>query len=379
MKKLRTAVFTSSRSEYGLLKPLLKLMADDKEFELLLLVGGGHLSNLFGYTKTDIEADKFPIAAEFDFLAEPPEGDYLTKSLAKLQEQIGSWLYNNKPDWIVVLGDRFELLAVAAAALLHKIPLAHISGGDITVGAIDNQVRHAVSKIAAVHFPATEAAKDTLLALGEEQWRICLAGEPGLDQIADMNYLPKEDLFKQLGLDTKLPVALMTFHPDTLINLINPDFIKTVINNLISKHNMQVMATGSNFDEGGAEINKAIELMNNPLCKFTMSLGQKRYYSMLKYAALVIGNSSSGIVEAQSFKIPVINVGSRQQDRLSNPNVIHVAADINAIDKAIPKALSAEFSSRFSDKINVYGDGKACQRIINFLKRIPRENLLQKR
>lgn len=377
MKKLKIAVFTSSRADYGLLRPLIDLFEKDNDIELLLLVAGGHLSKRFGYTKAEVEADKRKIAAEFDFLAEPPEDDYLTRSLAKLQEQIGAWLFKEKPDWIVVLGDRFELMAVAFAALVNRVPLAHISGGDITEGSLDNQVRHAVSKIAAAHFPANETAKKVLLSLGEEESRICVAGEPGLDQVLNMDYIPKDELFSQLGLDNELPVALITFHPDTVSNSINADFVESAINDLINK-GFQVLATGSNFDEGGDKINHMLENLKAKNFKFIMSLGQKRYYSMLKHTALLLGNSSSGIVEAQSFNVPVVNVGSRQLGRLANPNVINAQDNLGTINFAVLKATDPKFKKEFFDKPNIYGDGKASQRIVEFLKNIPRENLLRK-
>jgi GDP/UDP-N,N'-diacetylbacillosamine 2-epimerase (hydrolysing) len=378
MRKIRVAVFTSSRADYGLFRPLLKLLNDDPGFALSLLVGGSHLSRRFGYTKTEIETDGFRIGAEFDFLADPPEGDYLTRSLANLQLEIGAWLDVNRPDWIIVLGDRFELLAVAAAALLTKTPLAHISGGDITEGAIDNQVRHAVSKMAAIHFPATDAAKEVLLSLGEEEWRICLAGEPGLDQIATMDFMPRDALFAELDLDPGRPTAIVTFHPDTLTNCIDANFVKAVVNELLI-HGLQIIATGSNFDAGGDEINAALENTENSRFKFKMSLGQRRYYSIMRYATLMVGNSSSGIVEAQSFNLPVIDVGSRQSGRASNANVLHVEANISAVRDAIPEALGEGFAHCFSKSANIYGDGQASRRIIAFLKEMAGENLLQKR
>lgn len=378
MQKIRVAVFTSSRADYGPLRPLLKLLREDSDFELLLLVAGSHLSQRFGFTKSEIESDHFNIDAEFDFLADPADCDFLTRSLSRLQLEIGLWLCKNRPDWLIVLGDRFELLAVASAALLTKLPLAHISGGDITEGAIDNQVRHAVSKIASVHFPATDAARQVLLSLGEEEWRIHLVGEPALDQIAEMKLLPKRELFSSLGLDSERQTAIMTFHPDTITNVITPDFVQTISRRLIAS-GLQMIATGSNFDAGGDEINRALAQIDDPGFTFEMSLGQQRYYSMLKYSSLLIGNSSSGIIEAKSFNIPVIDVGARQLGRLSNPNVLHVEADVEAICRALPRALSKEFVESFQNCPNVYGDGNASGRIVAYLKRIPKENLFQKR
>jgi UDP-hydrolysing UDP-N-acetyl-D-glucosamine 2-epimerase len=280
-----------------------------------------------------------------------------------------------------VIGDRFELLGIASSSLLNHTPLAHISGGDITEGALDNQVRHAVSKLAHAHFPATEAAKQMLLAMNEDEARICRCGEPGLDQIKTMEFLDKEGLFGQFGLDSLLPTVLLTFHPDTLTHAIDGVFIQAIIQSLTERHGFQVMATGSNFDEGGDAINRKLREIaaSNPKVRFEMSLGQLRYYSMLNHVKLMIGNSSSGMIEAQSFEVPVVNVGCRQEGRFSNPNVMNVPADVRAINEALPNALGDSFRKAFAGKPNVYGDGNACTRIVEFLRSFPRQNILVKR
>jgi GDP/UDP-N,N'-diacetylbacillosamine 2-epimerase (hydrolysing) len=375
------AVFTSIRSEYGLLSPLIRAIGKDSDFSLDLLVGGAHLIKEYGETINQIIADGFKISETFDFLDINNHDDFSTSSLSKLQEQIGKYFYFNRPDLIFVLGDRYELIPVASSALLYNIPIAHISGGETTEGAIDNQIRHALTKMAHLHFPATDIYKKNILKMGEEEWRICTSGEPGLDEILNMDFIEKDDLFEDLGLSLKKKTICCTFHPQTIDNLINIDFVKSLLEEISCYNEFQVLITASNFDNGGREINGVIEKFasENSGVVFVQSLGQKRYYSLLKHADIMIGNSSSGLVEAQSFNLPVINVGNRQKGRLSNVNVINCGIDINEILDTIKFVVSDEFKAVFYNKPNIYGDGTACVKIINFLKALPSNNLLVKK
>ena len=377
MKKV--AVFTSIRSEYGLLSPLLEKFKQHDSFKLELIVGGAHLVKEYGQTVTFIEADDIPIACKLPFLFGDEEKDVLTRSLASLQQQIGKYFSENKPDILVVLGDRIELLPVVLAATLNKIPIAHISGGETTEGAIDNQVRHALTKLSHIHFPATKIYAKNIISMGEEPWRVCVSGEPGLDLIDRINYIDKVDLYAQLGLDEKKPVVLVTFHPETISNKITPQLVSSVCKALIYRE-YQVLATAANFDEGGPEINRVYEsFVSQKMISYQKSLGQLRYYSMLKYAAMMVGNSSSGLVEAQSFNLPVLNIGDRQKGRLAGLNVIHVPADFHSIERGIQVALSVEFKKQYFDQPNIYGDGQACNRIISYLEQVEWQKLLVKK
>jgi GDP/UDP-N,N'-diacetylbacillosamine 2-epimerase (hydrolysing) len=375
------AVFTSNRSEYGLLRPLLKKLKSDPDFDLLLLVGGSHLSQDFGFTRTQIVDDGFEIAGEFDFLQPGNSSDYITHSMGVLQIEIGKWFCTNNPDLLIILGDRFELIPVVSSALLNNIPIAHISGGDITEGSLDNQVRHAITKMAHLHFPATRLSGANIRAMGEEEWRICVSGEPGLDEILSFEPFSKEDLFKELRLSHKHPVIVFTFHPETIFNQITGEFIGNLLFEIINKTEYQVLATAANFDNGGAEINRVLEEMSagDEKIRYVQSLGQKRYYSLLKYSDLVLGNSSSGIVEAQSFHIPAINVGSRQKGRLANKNVVNITADVESILKTIAHVSGTEFKSSIKQNSNLYGDGKASDRIIDFISSVDAGRLLVKK
>ncbi|MEZ5024864.1 MAG: UDP-N-acetylglucosamine 2-epimerase [Chitinophagales bacterium] len=382
MKKTKSiAVFTSIRSEYGLLTPLLARIVRHPHFELRLLVGGAHLLDSYGKTIDQIKRDGFTISEYFPFLSEEIEEDTYPLSLSKLQLQIGNYLQNNPVDLLLVLGDRFELIPVVATSLLLNIPIAHISGGEFTEGAIDNQIRHAITKMAHVHFPATAIYKDNLIKMGEEEWRICVSGEPGLDLIKEMNFISKHDLYNDLGLDQDQPVICCTFHPETINNKIKAEFVKDCLQTILAQTDYQIVTTASNFDLGGEEINEMLikcSHLSNRIVHHK-SLGQLKYYSLLSYADIVLGNSSSALVEAQSFNIPAINIGERQKGRLSNPNVMNCEAEPGLIVRAMKFVKTKKFKKNYFDKPNIYGDGTACNKIIEFLEVLKWDNLLVKR
>jgi GDP/UDP-N,N'-diacetylbacillosamine 2-epimerase (hydrolysing) len=379
--KKKIAVFTSIRSEYGLLSPLIKILNDCSTFELHLLVGGAHLLDEFGMTINQIKNDGFPITGVFDFLTREKREDAITQSLSTLQKQIGEYLLKENPELMILMGDRFELMPVATACLLYNIPVAHISGGEITEGAQDNQVRHALTKLSHLHFPATEEYAENIIKMGEEKWRICVSGEPGLDLLKTIHYIPKKDLYRELGLDEKQELIICTFHPETISNKISPEFVKEVLEATVSKTHYQVLVTAANFDHGGTAINKALEALSSKYKNivYVKSLGQLRYYSVLKCAKLMLGNSSSGILEAQSFNLPVVNVGNRQEGRTVNPSVHQVKIDVEDVMSGIEHVTSDSFKQQYFDKPNIFGDGKACERIMKFLEQVNFSDLIYKR
>ena len=232
-----------------------------------------------------------------------------------------------------------------------------------------------------IHFPATEIYKQNILKMGEEDWRICVCGEPGLDELMHLDFYTKEALYKELGLDINKPVICSTFHPETISNKITPEFVESVFTKILKTTEYQVLVTASNFDMGGNEINKVLNALSRsfPNLKYFESLGQRRYYSLLHCASLMLGNSSSGLVEAQSFNLPVINVGDRQLGRLSNKCVYDVKVDIDEILSAINIVDKEPFFNSFKNQANIYGDGNACDKIIHFLKGIDTELLLLKK
>ncbi len=370
-EKIKIAVFTSIRSEYGLLSPLIELIESEPNFELELLVGGAHLLSQYGETINQIRTDGHSIKAIFDFIDDQKLKEFSTNSISKLQQLIGKYFSVNKPDLLIVLGDRYELIPVAMSALLYHIPMAHISGGETTEGAIDNQIRHALTKLSHLHFPATQIYKENIIKMGEEDWRICVSGEPGLDGILSIDYISKADLYEDLGLDISKKTICCTFHPQTIDNKIDADYVRNLLESIVSTFDLQILTTASNFDDGGNKINEMLVKLSsiNSRIKYVSSLGQRRYYSFLKYADLMLGNSSSGLVEAQSFNLPVVNVGDRQKGRLANLNVINTSLQYDSIIDSIRFAFSEEFKVQYFNKQNIYGDGKASRRIVDFIKK----------
>lgn len=382
MDKKVIAVFTSARSEYGPLKPLISQLYKEHDFDIKLLVGGGHFLKSQGFTYTEILEDGFRIDHRFPFLE---EADFSRESIVKangvLQIQFCDYLQTHQIHLLIVMGDRSELIPMVSSAMLLGIPVAHISGGEITEGSTDNQVRHAVTKMAHLHFPATEEYKSNIIKMGEEEWRICVSGEPSLDSVLSLHYPEKQTLFTSLNLETERPTILSTFHSETIRNKINGQFIIELTEAIINHTNYQLLFTAANTDMGGEEINSAIRHLSGKHQRrvhFKSSLGKLGYYSVMKYADLMLGNSSSGIIEAQSFNLPVINVGDRQKGRLRNKNVVDVSPDVSGIIQAIDTIRSDSFITQFQDKVNIYGDGDASQRIIDFLKKTDFSRLLQK-
>lgn len=379
--KQKIALFTSARSEYGPLKPLISKLIDSDEFELQILAGGGHFSHEQGMTYKEIIQDGFEIHTQLPFLTNDPNPAGVIRSNGLLNILIADYFERENPDFLLVLGDRSELIPVVSAALILSIPIAHISGGEVTEGASDNQIRHAVSKMSHVHFPATETYKENLVKMGEEEWRICVSGEPSLDSVLSIELPNKASLCEQYNMPVDKKLLLATFHSETIYNTIHPDFLELLIEKLKAESEYHMLFTAANTDIGGHEINAYLEqkAKSDDRLTFVKSLGKTNYYASLNCAEVVIGNSSSGIIEAQSFNVPVINVGSRQDGRLRNPNVMDVQVDCNEICNAIKQAQSSEFKSQFLQKPNIYGDGNASDKIVKFLSQIDTSKLILKK
>jgi len=377
----RIGVFTSIRSEYGLLTPVLSRLKSHPTLELKLLVGGAHLSEAFGMSVDQIKADGFEIAEYLPFLSNDDNGNSFVPMLSRLQNQFGNYLIHNPLDLCIVLGDRFELLPVVTSCLITNTPIAHISGGEFTEGSIDNQVRHAITKMAHLHFPATEIYRMNLIRMGEEGWRICVSGEPGLDHIGQLKLIPKSQLFKTLRLNGNRPVVCCTFHPETIHNQITPEFVRQCLTAILKESGYQIVVTASNFDPGGAELNRMFEELDGQDSRivYHKSLGQLKFYSLLNSVEVMIGNSSSGLVEAQSFNLPAVNIGERQRGRLANLNVYDCPADVPQILGAINHVSSPFFREQYWGKTNIYGDGNASERIIKFINDVNWDRLLIKR
>ena len=381
MKK-KIAIITATRAEYGLLRPLIVELMKTEEFDCKVIVTGTHLLDKYGYTVRFIEQDKIPIQHLVSIMNEEDneQCEVISRALVAFSE-----IYKKeKYDAIVVLGDRYELFGFCIPALLQRIPIIHIHGGEKTEGAVDEKIRHAVTKMASIHFPSVNEYADRIIQMGENPEFVFPVGALGIDNALKINLLEKEVLEKELGIDfSNTNVAVVTYHPVTMDGLEDAENqIKVVLETLV-KQPLFLLITMPNSDEGGDRITKVIMeyAYNYPSkIKFVKSLGQLKYLSCLKYAAIVIGNSSSGIIETASFKIPTIDIGDRQRGRLAPANVIHCECEQKAIEAAIHEGLSKDFRNSLNAYINPYGDGNAAGRMVNILKKInwKDERLLKK-
>jgi UDP-hydrolysing UDP-N-acetyl-D-glucosamine 2-epimerase len=378
----RIGVATFARSEYSTCLPLLRAIQADAEFELHLLVSGAHLSPEFGNTVKDIEADGFAIADRIEMRVssdDTPEGVVESNGWGTIG--FAHSFARSRPDILLLVGDRLELLAAASAALPFRIPVAHVSGGDVTEGALDNQVRHAMSKLSHLHFVAMEEHAQRLLQMGEEGWRVFVTGDPALDLVHQVRLLSRRELSQTLGRELTSPVVIVTFHPTTLGSISVHDELDSLLAAL-TRLSGTLILTSPNADAGNRTIlNRLQEFTGTrPHTALFFNLGQLTYYSLMAQADLMLGNSSSGIWEAPTFRLPVVNVGDRQRGRIRAGNVIDAPPDADAIEQAIHRGLQPAFRASLRDLQNPYGDGRTSPRIVSTLKRVALDTrLLQKR
>ncbi len=377
----RIGAVTTSRADYSSLVPILRLINKDPDLKLLLFVGGMHLVPEFGFTVKEIEADGLPIIERLEMLLASDTPESMAKSAGLGMIEFAGAITRHRPDILLVVGDRYELLSAVSAALPLGIPVAHVSGGDITEGAIDNQVRYAISEMSHTHFVAMPAHAKRLLQIGEEPWRVIVTGDPALDLIHQMKFLSRAELSKCLGLELASPVLLVTFHPTTLGS---SSVLKEVESLLTALGQVQgtLIFTYPNVDAQNRVIIERVKefVASQPRAKVFTNLGQLKYYSLLAQVDLMVGNSSSGIWEAASFHMPVVNIGGRQRGRLRAANVIDVSGGADAIYRAIQRGLEPSFRASLSNLQNPYGDGQAAARIVDILKRVQLgSRLLQKR
>lgn len=378
MKRIGVATF--GRSDYSSCLPILHGIKADPSLELRLLVGGMHLSPEFGHTVDAIVADGFDIS---DRIAMPVSSDTpagVAASVGHGVVALARSLQQVDPEILLVVGDRLELLA-ACAALPLGIPLAHVSGGDVTEGAIDNQVRHAISKMSHVHFVAMPEHAARLRQMGEEPWRIVVTGDPALDMLRQMEWLTRTELESRLEIALKPPVVLVGHHPATLGGVSVQAEIESLLTAL-TEISGTLIFTSPNADPGNRLIVERLRafVSGRSDARLFANLGQRVYFSLMAQADVMVGNSSSAIWEAPSFKLPAVNVGDRQKGRLQAGNVIHAAPDATAIRQAIARALDPNFRAALRDLTNPYGDGLAAPRIVKTLKHLESSQaLLQKR
>jgi UDP-hydrolysing UDP-N-acetyl-D-glucosamine 2-epimerase len=373
MSRPRTiAVVTVARSDYGHLRPVLTGLAAASEVALRLIVGGMHLSPVFGETVRDIERDGWTIASRVPMLddADSPVG--IARALGRGVAGFADAYGVVRPDLIVVFGDRFEMLAAASAALPFALPIAHIHGGEITTGAFDNQVRHAITKLSHLHLVAAPAHAAVVAAMGEEPWRIHVVGAPGLDRLGLTPRLSRASLAAELHLPVDEPWVLVTFHPVTLEFEETESHAEELLAAL-GKIDAALVITYPNADTSSRLLIERLEefARTRERVRLVRNLGDERYLSLLEHAAVMVGNSSSGLIEAPSFGLPVVNVGSRQGGRLRGDNVIDVGYGRDEILRGVDRALAPGLRDRLRSRPNPYGDGHAAGRIVRVLRETP--------
>ena len=367
MTKRKVCVVTGTRAEYGLLYPVLKEIQSRRELSLQLVATTAHLSNEFGLTYKQIEKDGFNIDEKIDNLLSSDTKSSIAKSTGLATMLLADSFEKLDPDVVLLLGDRFETHAAATTALLMNIPIAHIHGGEITEGAVDEQIRHSITKMSYFHFCSNEVYRHRIIQMGEDSLRVFNTGAPGIDNIVNFELLSKAALEKQLDWKFAQKCALFAYHPVTLSN---NDLKKdlSIIFDVLVNSEISVLFTYANADSGGRIINKKIEefcKLNPNKYKVVKNLGQLRYLSAMKHVDLLVGNTSSGIIEAASFDKPVVNIGDRQSGRLKGVNVID--CKIKDLSKSIELALSSGFTIKCQNQQNIYGTGNASISIVNEL------------
>ena len=365
MKKI--CVVTAARSEYGPVRWIMDGIFHDPELELQLVVTGAHLSEEQGLTYHYIEEDGYPIAAKVDMQLSSDDKKNIVRSMGKCSEGFADVFTQLQPEVVMVLGDRYELLPIVSAALVMGIPVAHLSGGDVTEGAIDNEVRNSVSMMSAIHFPGVESSAENLRRMLGNDASIFTAGEPGLENFLRFDLMDRAELAENLLLDMNKKWCLVTLHPETKLSLeTNIEMVINLFKVMSQTDDVQFVISKANADYGGKQINdfwdKAVKQDESKYRLFT-SLGQRRYLSFMRQAAGVVGNSSSGILEAPFLGIPVVNIGDRQKGRYLCKNVIQCNSDMASIEDAFSKIFTMP---KMVD--TYYGDGHTSSFVIEKLK-----------
>lgn len=370
MKKI--CFVTAARSEYGLLKWLMRDIDRCEEFQLQLIVTGGHLSYEQGHTADQILEDGFNISYTVDAELAVSSTGKIAESMGRMAEGMAKAFADLNPDYLVVLGDRYELLSICSTAFIMRIPIIHLSGGDVTEGAIDDGVRNAVTMLADYHFPGTEDSAANIMRMRGSDKNIWTVGELGLDAFNREQLADRRKLAENLGLDCEKKWVLMTYHAETKESLeTNLHNVKVCMDCILEQEDFQTVITYANADFGGKQINEYVEsqaLLHPDRIKVIPSLGHTRYLSLMHQVGLVIGNSSSGIVEAPFLDIPVINVGNRQKGRYQCGNICQCAAVEDDIRNTIKKIARAPRSN--AEDLHYWGDGHASEKIVNILKHV---------
>lgn len=377
--KRKICVITGSRAEYGLLKILLSKIEESDDLLLQLIVTGSHLSKELGETIEEIRQDGLSITHELNILNNSLGSSEVSTSIAKVFTDFPEILKNIEPDLIVVLGDRYEIFACVASALFLKIPVAHIHGGEVSEGAFDESLRHSITKMSQIHFTSSQVHKKRVEQLGEDPKKVFNVGAPGVEAIKKVDLLSKKDTENILDITLNDQTLLITLHPETLENRISPeDQINNLLNALQSINNASFVFTMANADPGGEIINQRIQnfVADHAENSYLFpSLGQRKYLSVLKHSYAMIGNSSSGLIEAPSLNKPFLNIGNRQKGRMFGGNIINCENS----EESIKSGLERLFDEKFETYSNPFDGGNTSKKIIDVISAIDLNNLTIKK
>lgn len=367
----RIGIMTGTRAEYGLLKPLMQEINKDNDLELYLIVSGMHLSPEFGMTYKEIEEDGFEINAKVEMLLSSDSPAGISKSIGLGVIGFADEFQRADLDMLILLGDRYEALSAAISAMVMRIPIAHLHGGELTEGAIDEGIRHSITKMSYLHFTSTEQYRNRVIQLGENPERVFYVGALGVENIKKINLMTKEELERSIHFEIDENTVVVTYHPVTLENNTVEEQFLNLLKVLDRNPKIRMIFTKANADTNGRIVNELIDKYaaqnSERACAF-MSLGQKRYLSALKYCRIVIGNSSSGIIEAPSFGKPIINIGDRQKGRICADSVINCGYTQQEIQRAMETALTEEFENKARNCRNPYEKENTAANIISVIK-----------
>ena len=377
---LKICVITGSRADYGLLHFVMQGIKNDPVLTLQIIATGMHLSPTFGHTFKEIESDGFKIDYKVDILSNVDDGYSIAESMGQGLISFAKALNELNPDLVLVLGDRFEIFSAVAAALVAKIPVAHIHGGEVTIGAFDDAMRHSITKMSHLHFVATKSYRNRVLQLGEDPKKVFLVGGLGVDAIKQVKLLARKELERSLNLEFGPRSLLITFHPATLDETKAELQMEQLLLALKDLTSTTLIFTAPNADTGGHSILRLIEEFVNANSNAYLfeSLGQLRYLSCVAQVDGVIGNSSSGLTEVPSFKKGTINIGDRQTGRELASSVINCEPNRLAINEALEKLYSSNFQETLLKTINPYGEGGASREIVRILKETPLQGITKK-
>lgn len=363
---IKICILTATRAEYGLLKPIIKSFYNSEDIDIRVVVTGAHLSPEFGHTYQEIVNDGIRIDKKIEILVSADTPSAISKSMGLAMIGFADYFSDSQPDLLVVLGDRYETLAIAIVAMNQRIPIAHLYGGEATEGLIDESIRHALTKMSYLHFTSTEEYRKRVIQLGESPNRVFNVGAIGIENIKNNEYMSKLELSKLINLTLDKPYAVVTFHPVTLEDQSAENQIVELLDAIAQHDEMIFIITKANSDANGRIINYKIEefVKDKQNCVAVTSLGTKMYLSALKHSSMVIGNSSSGIIEVPSFKVPTINIGDRQKGRIQARSIINCDPSYVSIMDAIDKANSIKFRDNLNNVTNPYEKANISNNIV---------------